>query len=476
MAIIAENPSSRHDHLAAAIVAGRAPAGMRPGALRAALAAWDAWSEARGHDPDALTPQAAADFLAARLTEVDNPRTAFAGFADFQVAAALTWDVAQAAPLASILRDARMTAKPAPADRWARAAVAVAGLPDDWRGPFETLLAVSQTKSRRAALIWSAARIASVATALRMWREARGTASLTPTASGFSEWAEALKASGAAPMSIAAYLGRVLAGFEKVLTSGVSYDGPAVIADRHRVSAKRAPRVRSAAQRTVPANEVYVLGLGMMAEAEAAPVRRIRTASLYRDGLLLAQAAVLPERARALSALVYDVTLHLEADDFIRYAIPGEALKRVERRKAAAAFHARLRNPRLHRALTVWREAFRPMFDDQPWLFPSGQNRDHPLTEGSLGEIVRRVTAERLGLEISIHDIRGCVATEMIETDPTRGAAQASAILRHRDPAVTREHYDHAEGLVACAGWDAAVTRRAGADRPDLELDLDPDA
>jgi len=473
MATIAENPPSRHDHLAAAIVAGRAPAGMRPGALRAALTAWDAWSEARGHDPDALTPQAAADFLAARLTEVDNPRTAFAGFADFQVAAALTWEVAQAAPLASILREARMTEKSAPADRWSRAAVAVAGLPDDWRGPFETLLTVSQTKPRSAPLVWSAARIASVASALRMWRAFRGTSSLTPTAGGFSDWARAMEAAGAAPMSIAAYLGRVLAGFEKVLTPDIVYDGPAVIADRHRVSAMRAPRVRSAARRTMPASTVYALGIAMTAEAEAAPVRRIRTASLFRDGLLLAQAAALPERARALSALVFDVTLHLEADDFIHYAIPGEALKRSERRKAAAAFHARLRNPRLHRALTVWRDAFRPMFDDQPWLFPSGQNRDHPLTEESLGEIVRRVTAARLGQRISIHDIRGCVATELIETDPARGAAQASAVLRHRDPAVTREHYDHAEGLVACAGWDAAVKRRVCGDRPDLDLGAD---
>jgi len=41
------------------------------------------------------------------------------------------------------------------------------------------------------------------------------------------------------------------------------------------------------------------------------------------------------------------------------------------------------------------------------------------------------------------------------------------------DPAVTREHYDHAEGLVACAGWDAAVKRRVCGDRPDLDLGAD---
>jgi len=462
---------SRHDRLAAAISAERAPAGMLPSGLRAALGAWAAWCAAQGRDPDALTPEAAEEFLDHLLAVVANPRSAYAIFAAFQVAASLAWGAPAAAPLAAVLRVSRMTTKAPPAGRWGRAATAVAALRAEWRGSFQALLAASRTRARGAPVIWSAARIASVARALSLYHVAAGSAaSATPTAGAFTAWAEALKASGAAPMSIAAYLERALAGFETVLTPGVVYDGPAAVANRWDAHAMREPRRGSPTTRTMPASRVYDTGIAMMTEAEAAPVRRISEATLYRDGLLLALAAALPERARALSALAFEATLYLEADGFIRFAIPAEALKRVERRKAGPGFHARIMNLRLHRALTVWRRDFRPMFDDGAWLFASRINRDHSLTEGSLGEVFRRVTLAKLGCRISVHDIRGCVATEIIETNPSTGPAQAAAVLRHRDRRVTHAFYDHAEGLVACTGWDAVLSGGASGDRPDLDL------
>ncbi len=462
---------SPHDRLAAAIAAGSAPAGMHPSGLRAALDAWTAWRAAQGRDPDALTQEAAEAFLDHLLALLAKPRSAYAIFAAFQVAASLAWDAPAAAPLAAVLRAARMTTKAPPAGRWGLAATAVAALPAPWRVSFEAVLAASRTRTRGAPVIWSAARIASVARALSLYHVAAGPAAgATPTAGAFTVWAEALKAAGAAPMTIAAYLERALAGFETVLTPGVVYDGPAAIANRWDARAERAPRRRNPTARTIPASRVYDCGFGMMAEAEAAPVRRITEATLYRDGLLLAMAAALPKRARALSALADEATLYLEADGFIRFAIPAEALKRVERRKAGPGFHARIMNRRLYRALTVWRRDFRPMFDDGAWLFASRTNRDHSLTEGSLGEIFRRVTLARLDCSISVHDIRGCVATEIIETNPSTGPAQAAAVLRHRDRRVTHAFYDHAEGLVACTGWDAVLSGSASGDRPDLDL------
>lgn len=457
---------SLHDRLAAAVTAGQAPTGMRPGALRAALDAWAAWCAVDGLNPESLTPSAAAAFLDHRLDIAASRRSGFADFAAFQVTASLVWGAAAAAPLAAVLRTARMTVKAAPKGRWERAATAVAALPVGWRAPFETLLVASRTRACGAAVIWSANRIKSVAEALKLYHRAAGPT--TPTAGAFTAWAEALCAS-TAPMTVSAYLERTLAGFETVLTPGVLHDGPAAVANRWAARAEREPRRRSPTARTVPASKLYELGFSMMAEAEAAPVRRISEATLYRDGLLLSLAAALPERARALSVLAFGTTLHLEADGFMQVAIPGEALKRVERRKQAAGFHARIRNRSLHRALTVWRAAFRPMFDGGAWLFPSRTSRENPLTEGSLGESFRRVTLARLGHSITVHDIRGCVATEIIETDPHAGPARASAVLRHHDRRVTQAFYDHAEGLVACSEWDGAL-RRAGGDRPDLDL------
>jgi hypothetical protein len=200
----------------------------------------------------------------------------------------------------------------------------------------------------------------------------------------------------------------------------------------------------------------------MMATADVAPLRRISEATLFRDGLLLALAATLPERARALSALAFDTTLFLEPNGVIRLAIPGEHLKLAERRKRRCGFHARIRRPSLHRALARWRAVYRPMFDDGAWLWPSRLDQDHGLTEKTIGQIAARVTRARLGRAFSIHLVRDCVATEIIETDPLTGAARATAVLRHRDQRITNDFYFHADGIACATRWQAALDTGAG--------------
>lgn len=282
-----------------------------------------------------------------------------------------------------------------------------------------------------------------------------------PTAGLCQAWAESLVPKAAA-ISVASYLTRVIDGFEKVLTPGIVYDAAAAVADRWAVrSSTEAPR-KGKAGRIVPASELDRLGFAIMAEADAAPLRRISEATLFRDGLLLALAATLPERARALSALAFDTTLFLEPDGVIRLAIPGEHLKLAERRKRRRGFHARIRRPSLHRALARWRAVYRSMFDDGDWLWPSRHNQNHGLTENSIGHLAARVTEARLGRAVSIHLVRDCVATEIIEADPLTGAARASAVLRHRDQGITNDFYVHANGIACATRWQAALDASAG--------------
>jgi hypothetical protein len=137
------------------------------------------------------------------------------------------------------------------------------------------------------------------------------------------------------------HLARVIDGFEKVLTTGIVYDAAAAVADRWAVrSATEAPR-KGKAGRIVPASEIDRLGFAMMAEADAAPLRRISEATLFRDGLLLALAATLPERARALSALAFDTTLFLEPD-----GVKREKEKRIEAEQAVDAARAAIEQAR----------------------------------------------------------------------------------------------------------------------------------
>ena len=457
--------------LDAAIAAGLAPTGMKPAELRRACDRWFAWCLGEARNPLWLSPEAGEAYLA-HLLETGSAHSAQSHFAKFQIAAGLGWGAESSAHLALTLRASRVTAKAAPADRWARASHAVARLPVLLQEPFRSLLEVSRdAPGRHGTLIWSAARIESVASVVTRFTDFAGCAGVrpVPTAALFQSWAESL-APKAAAISIAVYLTRVVDGFEKVLTPGVVYDAAAAVADRWAVlSSDEAPRKGKTA-RIVPASDLDRMGFDMMAEADAAPLRRITEATLYRDGLLLALAATMPERARALSALEFDRTIFLDAGGVIRFAIPGEHRKLQERRKGRAAFHASIHRPSLHRALARWRAVYRPMFDGGDWLWPSRLNQAHGLTEASLGTVIGDLTLARLGRRVSIHLVRDCVATEIIETDPVGGAARAATTLGHRDPRVTSDFYDHAEGIVASTRWQAAIRDRTGGHRESLAI------
>ena len=277
-----------------------------------------------------------------------------------------------------------------------------------------------------------------------------------PTAALCQSWGESL-APKAAAISIACYLARVVDGFEKVLTPGMIYDAAAAVADRWAVQSEAEPSRKGKAGRIVPASDLDRLGFEMMAAADAAPLRRISEATLFRNGLLLALAATLPQRARALAALEFDVTVFLEPDGAIRFAIPGEHLKQPERRKARRGFHARIRRPSLHRSLARWRAVYRPMFDGGDWLWPSRLDQERGLTEGTVGTIIGDLTEERLQRRVSIHLVRDCVATEIVETDPVGGAVRAAGTLGHRDAQITSDFYVHAEGMVCATRWQEAM-------------------
>lgn len=454
--------------LEAAIGAGLTPEAISPRDLTRSCDLWVGWCRREGRDARRLTGEAAAAYLA-HLLETGCTRSAHARFAMFQVVAGLVWGPEACGCLAPVLRAARVTKKAPPADRWTRAAGQVARLPVSWREPFRNLLEVSRDRpGQRGTLVWSAARIESVAAALTRFNAfATATGALpVPTAALCPSWAETLTPKASA-ISISTYLERVVDGFERVLTPGLVYDAAAAIADRWAVMSGREARRKGKTARIVPATDLDRLGFEMMAQADAAQVRRISEATLYRDGLLLSLAATLPERARALSALVYDVTLFLEPDGVIRFAIPGEVRKVREHRKSRRPFHACLRRPSLHRALARWRAVYRPMFDGGDWLWPSRLDRNHGMTEATLSQRAARVTEARLGRRVSLHLVRDCVATEIVETDPVSGPTRATAVLGHRDPNAS-DYYVLADGIVVATAWQAEVAARGEKGRDNL--------
>lgn len=447
------------------------PRGVQPRDLHRAHDDWTAWCRAEGREPLWLSPEAGVAYFE-YLLETNATRSAHARFATFQIAAGLGWGPETSAHLALALRASRVSRKAPPADRWTRATRELDRLPSAWKPAFRELLEVSRDRPEtRRALVWSAARIGSVAAALVRFSEyatKNGTRPI-PTASLCQAWAESLSPKAAA-ISIASYLSRVIDGFERVLTPGIVYDAAAAVADRWAVRSDAEPPRKGKRSRIVPASDLDRLGFELMAEADGAPLRRISEATLYRNGLLLAVAATLPERARALSVLDFDRTIFLEADGVIRFAIPGEARKVAERRKRRRAFHARIRRPSLHRALARWRAVYRPMHDAGDWLWPSRLDQQRGVTEHRLGTIVGDVTEARLKRRISLHLVRDCVATEIIETDPVGGAVRAATTLGHRDPRITSDFYIHADGIVVSTGWQDVIVERIGRSRENLVI------
>ena len=445
---------------------------MTPRDLRRSLELWSDWCLAEARDPDWLSVEAGEAYLASLFDGRTSPGSAGSRFATFQIAAGHAWGPEASSHLAPTLRAARVTDKAAPADRWVRAAGSVAALPPSARPSFEALLARSRDTpgARGGKLVWSAARIEAVAAAVRRFHAFAdsGAAEPLPGAAVFRAWAEEIRTGGAAATSVASYLSRVIDGFERILTPGLLYDAAAAVADRWAAAAKSEPPRKGKASRIVPASDVDALGFDLMARADAAPLRRIGEATMYRDGLMLAVAATVPERARAVSAMSLGETVFLEPGGVIRFAIPGEHLKGPEAAKKRRAFHARIHRPSLHRALTRWRAVYRPMFDDGAWLWPSRLNRNHGLSEKAIGKKVGDVTEAAFGRRVSLHMVRDCVATEIVEDDPMDGATLATGVLRHRSAEVSEDFYIHSRGLAASAGWRDVVEKRVGNLRQNL--------
>ena len=389
-----------------------------------------------------------------------------------QRAAARRWGAERTAFMGAVLREARCTAKPARRSEWERAERAVAGLPEAWRGPFAERLAASRDRGRRArgAVPWSAAYIEAVALALRRWAAfcKETDRSVEPTGAAFDAYAARLLVDERTARTIADYLGRICAGFAGVLDPEAVTEGARFVADEWDRRAKLVGATTKTAAGVVPASAIYDLGFSLMEAGRRRPFWGLHAARDARNGVLLATAASLPQRARALSALDFETTFRMQEWPMIEIHLPGRVLKMREGRKDREAFHKVLENGPLWEALDEYRRHFRPLFDDGGAVFPSVLSRGAAISEGQIGRLVRDLTFKHLGKRVSVHRLRDCVATEASERMPD-GAWLTPRLLDHRDRATTDRVYDHAEGLEATHELAAYLATRQGR-RVDLIL------
>ncbi len=409
--------------------------------------------------------EALTQHLAARVGEV-GPK-AFAEFAHLQRVAAETLGTEQTAHFARVLREARVSVKAPDRCAWETAARRIASLPVDWQEPFSEQIAIS--KKGRAVLgktIWSVDYTKSVLAALERWAtycDAEGLP-LHPTASAFHSYACRLvqPVSDRLPTSTgtaANYLQRILAGLVVATRGQFRSDACSFVAADWRERARAQGASTKTGSQLVGASMLYRSGFRMMAKANARPMRGIRAATLFRNGLILAVGSALPERARALTWLEFDRTLTLIDRTHIHVDLPGEALKYPEARKAGEGYDVVFENVGLADALHTYRSIYRPLFDDGLHLFPSVHGKPGAITSKQLGRLTGNLTEQEFGVRIPIHRFRDNVATEASE-NLIGGAYAAKTLLRHVDEAITLRHYDHAEGMKSAGEFQDFIEGR----------------
>jgi len=409
--------------------------------------------------------KALTDHLAARVDEVGA--TAFAEFAYLQMVAARIWGAERTARFARVLRDARVSPKRHDQCPWRNAERLAGSLPGVWRAPLLEQIAIS--RKGHAVLgrtIWSAYYTKAVLAALSRWTAycASRRQNNLPTAASLHAYAQHLTQPGADGQqtttgTAANYLQRIMAGL--AVASRGRFRSEAcefVVADWRERSRVEGASTKTGSQ-LVGASALYGFGFGLMAEAYARHMRGLEAAKIFRNGLIFAVGAALPERARALTWLEFDRSLKLIDRTHIHIDLPGKALKYPEARKAQEGYEVIFENLGLAEALHAYRTDFRPLFDDGLHLFPSFHGKLGAITPAHLGRLTGDITKREFGVRIPIHRLRDNVATEASE-NLIGGAYAAKTLLRHVDEATTLRHYDHSEGLKAAREFDDFIEKR----------------
>lgn len=413
-------------------------------AARAALKAFLAFREDGARVPTRMEARAYLEALVAGKGRA----TAYAEFAWLQIAAAHAWGASDTSFFATVLRQFRVGEKGVRLSQWDRAEVAIAALPEEWRSQFSGVLVHSRDhrRRRRGAVTWSASHITAVSRALARWHRHCVLAGhdLEPSGQGFQKFAEVLIAEEVSARSIHSYLQRVYSGYSTVIAPGFQAPGCAFMIREYRIAAASTVAVTKTGR--IAARDLYALGFELTEEARAASVRGLRAALTFRDGVMIALAVALPQRARALSAFELDATIKLDEFPSISINLPGAVLKLPEAQKRRESYTKTIQNPDLWEALSEYLSEYRPIFDDGRALFPSKIAPGQGLSEAQIGRHIGDVTLRRFGVRISVHRFRDSVATEAAE-EMERGGVLTSALLGHRDLRTTQRHYDHSEGV-----------------------------
>jgi integrase len=200
---------------------------------------------------------------------------------------------------------------------------------------------------------------------------------------------------------------------------------------------------RSKADRLVLTERLVEAGLTLIREAEMFGTSELARAIGIRNGLLIALLALHPIRVKNFAALtIADTFINIDGRWWLH--IPSEDTKsrRVDERQVPEFI-----TEVVNRYINIHRPVLCRGYAEHLALWVSSTT-GRRLTVKNLGTLISKVTREAIGVDVSPHLFRTAGAS----TAAVYGGNYphlASALLSHRDPSVTEEHYNRAMSISA---------------------------
>lgn len=185
--------------------------------------------------------------------------------------------------------------------------------------------------------------------------------------------------------------------------------------------------------RVVESENIVLAGLTLMEEAMVTKRRTdLQRALAYRNGLMITLLALCPIRLKNFASLKLNTNFIRIGADWCIALSARETKERRPDERPIPLF--------LTQYINAYLDVFRPAFGyagKELWVGLYGK----PLSYLGVERIVIETTRQTLGIPISPHGFRTCGAS----TASMHGGASpnlASALLNHRDPKITQEHYN----------------------------------
>jgi integrase len=208
---------------------------------------------------------------------------------------------------------------------------------------------------------------------------------------------------------------------------------------------------RSKADRLVLTERLVEAGLTLIREAEMFGKTRLARAVGVRNGLLIALLALHPIRIKNFAALnIADTLTNVDGRWWLH--IPSDDTKshRIDERQVPEF---------MTDIVTTYVETHRPVLcrgDEHSALWVSSTT-GRQMTTKNLGTLISKLTRETIGVDVSPHLFRTAGASTAAIYCGSHPHL-ASALLNHRDPRVTEEHYNRATSISASEEY-AVITK-----------------